>query len=51
MASPGGWEYQRICQVLGKDAWRMIRENVDLDLDAEFDHPQINAVPGFAKSC
>jgi hypothetical protein len=49
MGSPGGWEYQRICQVLGKDAWHMIRENVDLDLEADFDHPQINAVPGFAK--
>lgn len=49
MGSPGGWEYQRICQVLGKDAWRMIRENADLDLEADFDHPQINAVPGFAK--
>jgi len=27
----------------------MIRENTDLDLEADFDHPQINAVPGFAE--
>jgi hypothetical protein len=49
MGSPGGWEYQRICQVLGKEAWHMIRGSVELDLDVDFDHPQINAVPGFAE--
>jgi len=49
MGSPGGWEYQRICQALGKEAWGMILENTDLDIEADFDHPQINAVPGFAE--
>ncbi len=49
MGSPGGWEYQRISQFLGKNAWRMICENTDLDLQVDFDHPQINAVPGFAQ--
>jgi len=49
MGSPGGWEYQRICQVLGKEAWDSIAESVDLDVSVDFDHPQINAVPGFAR--
>jgi len=32
MGSPGGWEYQRIWQSLGKEAWDMILENTDLDI-------------------
>ncbi len=49
MGSPGGWEYQRIAQVLGKMAWELICQNVDVDVEVDFDHPQINAVPGFAR--
>lgn len=49
MGSPGGWEYQRICQVLGKEAWESISDSVELDVKVDFDHPQINAVPGFAR--
>jgi len=49
MGSPGGWEYQRIAQLLGKMAWDLILENTEVGVDIEFDHPQINAVPGFAR--
>jgi len=49
MGSPGGWEYQRIAQILGKAAWDLILENVEVDVDVDFDHPRINAVPGFAR--
>ena len=49
MGSPGGWEYQRIAQILGKMGWGLIRENVEVGVDIDFEHPQINAVPGFAK--
>ena len=49
MGSPGGWEYQRIAQLLGKMAWEMIRENIEVDVDIDFEHPQINAVPGFVR--
>jgi hypothetical protein len=49
MGSPGGWEYQRIAQILGKMAWNLIVENVEVNVDVDFDHPQINAVPGFAR--
>ncbi|MFC1580541.1 hypothetical protein ACFL4N_06455 [Thermodesulfobacteriota bacterium] len=49
MGSPGGWDYQRIAQVLGKKAWELVLENTEVDVDIDFDHPQINAVPGFAR--
>ncbi len=49
MGSPGGWEYQRIAQLLGKLAWNLILENVEVGVGIDFEHPQINAVPGFAR--
>ncbi len=48
MGSPGGWEYQRIAQLLGKMAWDLIGKNIEVGTDIDFDHTQINAVPGFA---
>ena len=49
MGSPGGWEYQRIAQLLGKMAWDLVLENIEVGVDIDFKHPQINAVPGFAR--
>jgi hypothetical protein len=49
MGSPGGWEYQRIAQLLGKMAWDLVLENVEVGVEIDFEHPQINAVPGFAR--
>ena len=49
MGSPGGWEYQRIAQILGKMAWSLVSENIEVGVDIDFENPQINAVPGFAQ--
>ena len=49
MGSPGGWDYQRIVQLLGKMTWDLILENAEVGVDIDFDYPQINAVPGFAR--
>ena len=49
MGSPGGWEYQRIAQLLGKLAWDLILDNVEVGVEIDFEDPQINAVPGFAR--
>ena len=49
MGSPGGWEYQRIAQLLGKMAWDLILKSIEVGVEIDFDHPQINAVPGFAR--
>ena len=49
MGSPGGWDYQRIAQILGKLAWNLIRETVEVDVQLDYEDHQINAVPGFAR--
>ena len=49
MGSPGGWDYQRIAQLLGKMAWNLILKTIEVGVEIDFDHPQINAVPGFAR--
>jgi len=49
MGSPGGWEYQRIAQILGKMAWNLILKNIEVTVNLDFDHDLINAVPGFAR--
>jgi hypothetical protein len=49
MGSPGGWEYQRIAQLLGKMAWDLVVESIEVGVEIDFGHPQINAVPGFAR--
>jgi len=49
MGSPGGWDYQRIAQILGKMGWNLILKNVEVGVDPDFEDPQINAVPGFAR--
>ena len=49
MGSPGGWDYQRIAQILGKMAWNLILENVEVDVQLDYEDAQINAVPGFAR--
>ena len=48
MGSPGGWEYQGTAQILGKMAWDLIRKTIEVGIEMDFEHPQINAVPGFA---
>ncbi len=49
MGSPGGWEYQGIAQMLGKMAWELVQQNVEVGVEVDFEDPQINAVPGFAR--
>jgi len=49
LGSPGGWDYQRMAQEIGKFSWLKIKEKIDLDLDLDFDHPMLNPVPAFAE--
>lgn len=48
LGSPGGWEYQRITQELGKLAWRRLQPHIGLDFPLDFDHPYLNPVTAFA---
>lgn len=46
MGSPGGWDYQRITQIIGKTIWEQhFRAVIDIDLD--FDHPLLHPVNNF----
>ena len=48
LGSPGGWEYQRITQELGKLAWNRIQPHLGLKIHLDFDHGYLNPVPAFA---
>jgi len=48
LGSPGGWDYQRITQVIGKAIWEQhFHPTIDLDLD--FDHPLLHPVNNFVR--
>ncbi|WP_455367217.1 hypothetical protein [[Eubacterium] cellulosolvens] len=49
MGSPGGWEYQRMAQEIGKFTWQRVIKYSDIDIELDFDHPILNPVPLFAQ--
>lgn len=49
MGSPGGWDYQRMAQEIGKLAWKKIKKSCRVDIDLDFDDPILNPVPNFAQ--
>jgi len=44
LGSPGGWDYQRITQKIGKAVWKKLFPNHSIDVDLDFDHPLLNPV-------
>ena len=49
MGSPGGWDYQRMAQEIGKLAWQRIKEKSKIKIELDFDAPILNPVPNFAQ--
>lgn len=49
LGSPGGWDYQRITQVIGKEVWRRLNEIREIGVDLEFDHPLLYPIDGFVE--
>ncbi len=49
MGSPGGWDYQRMAQEIGRLSWNKIKEKSGIDINLDFEHPILNPVPAFAK--
>lgn len=49
LGSPGGWDYQRMAQEIGKFSWQKIQKAASLKIELDFDHPVLNPVPPFAK--
>jgi hypothetical protein len=46
LGSPGGWDYQRLTQVIGKAVWLQINQIKPTNLDLDFDHPYFSPVDG-----
>ncbi len=47
LGSPGGWDYQRITQIIGKTVWNRLNEITPINIDLDFDHPFLFPIDGF----
>ncbi|MFC1915551.1 hypothetical protein ACFLW4_02525 [Chloroflexota bacterium] len=47
LGSPGGWDYQRIVQEVGKAVWMTHFQSRLTDIHLDFDHPLLHPVNGF----
>ena len=47
LGSPGGWDYQRITQIIGKAVWSALNGISPVGIDLDFDHPLLFPVNGF----
>ena len=47
LGSPGGWDYQRITQIIGKAVWKKHFQKHSIDLELDFDYPLLHPVNGF----
>lgn len=49
LGSPGGWDYQRITQLIGKAVWARLNEISPIKIGLDFDHPLLLPIDGFVK--
>ena len=49
LGSPGGWDYQRITQIIGKAVWLRLNEIRPIGVALDFDHPLLFPVDGFVE--
>lgn len=47
LGSPGGWDYQRLTQIIGKAIWQRINQIRPMNLALDFDRPYFSPVDGF----
>ena len=47
LGSPGGWDYQRVTQIIGKAVWERINKIWPIEVKLDFDHPLLFPVTGF----
>jgi len=47
LGSPGGWDYQRTTQIIGKAVWQVLVQKGTIGVDVDFDHPLLNPLDGF----
>ena len=48
LGSPGGWDYQRLTQAIGKRVWQKLNKIETFGLDLDFDNPLFSPVSAFA---
>ena len=49
LGSPGGWDYQRITQEIGKKVFTFLSHKIDFGLELDFDLPQLSPVHGLVE--
>jgi len=49
LGSPGGWDYQRITQVIGKAVWQRLNAIKPIAVELDFDHPLLYPIDGFER--
>jgi hypothetical protein len=49
LGSPGGWDYQRITQIIGKAVWQELNRIRPVGVDLDFDHPLLFPVNSFVE--
>ncbi len=49
LGSPGGWDYQRLTQVIGKAVWEQINRINPTNIELDFDHPYFSPVDGLVE--
>src|SRR6056297_1351763 len=49
LGSPGGWDYQRITQVIGKAVWTRVNQIRPTGIELDFDHPLLHPIDGFVQ--
>jgi hypothetical protein len=47
LGSPGGWDYQRVTQIIGKAVWQKMQLTMALPIELDFDHPLLYPIHGF----
>jgi hypothetical protein len=47
LGSPGGWDYQRVTQIIGKAIWNRLNEIRPMEIKLDFDHPLLFPINGF----
>ena len=49
LGSPGGWDYQKTTQIIGKAVWQNLCRIHKIGVELDFDHPLFFPVDGFAE--
>ena len=49
LGSPGGWDYQRVTQIIGKAVWTKLNDIRPIKINLDFDHPHLFPIYGFVE--